>query len=96
MNDPKNKTYEVPECVCPNCRIKMNRADFSNLTENPRPPQDGDVAVCMKCGAINEYKRDATFNLSMKPCSLDSFLDMTMQQCIEVMLVSVRLKMNKG
>lgn len=46
--------HRVPEASCLNCGHRMNRAGSPDGSPI-EPPQDGDLAVCIRCGAIMAY-----------------------------------------
>ena len=49
MSDPLH-TSRVPECACPHCGVLFDAA--TGFAEQARP---GCMAVCVKCGEINQF-----------------------------------------
>lgn len=56
------KDHKMPRAECPCCGHEMNGASGISANEKPRPE---DIAVCIKCGAINQY--DENFQLKLVP-----------------------------
>lgn len=47
--------HEVPTHTCPNCGEQMDGAmDVTN--SQSRPPEDGDIAICIYCSHIAIYE----------------------------------------
>ena len=50
------QTFRIQAHVCPECGYKMDSASAVSRKDNEqRPPKDGDVSVCLNCGALNLF-----------------------------------------
>jgi hypothetical protein len=47
----------IPECHCLACGHKLNAFNALNTAEPPKP---GDLALCMRCGAVMKIDVDLT------------------------------------
>lgn len=49
-----NDHHRTPECACLNCGRLMNAAGSTDGSPIP-PPAEGDLSVCLRCGAVMKY-----------------------------------------
>lgn len=56
MSSPWKKKidWEVPESPCPSCGAMLNGSGEA-MTREGTPPVMGDIAICIRCAAVNRY-----------------------------------------
>ncbi len=47
------KTFKLEQFKCPYCGTNLNAA--AGVGECDRPPQPGDITICIKCGEVYEF-----------------------------------------
>jgi hypothetical protein len=52
-----NSEYHMPECACLFCDAPTNCAGSPDGSPIP-PPKDGDITMCLQCGAIMAHAAD--------------------------------------
>lgn len=50
-----SETFDVPESSCPACGHKMGHC--TPAFKDHDAPKPGDLGVCIRCGAINQYDK---------------------------------------
>lgn len=53
--------WPTPLYVCVNCGKRMGVASASPVDPDPRPPQEGDVSVCLYCSHVMIFSADRTY-----------------------------------
>jgi hypothetical protein len=56
QRDLEQGIARVPESLCPECGNKLNTAGTPD--GGPGAPSSGDLAVCIRCGAVQIYGAD--------------------------------------
>lgn len=67
------KTFYTPKSVCPTCGYVVDAASIAVGPESCRPPSEGDISLCFKCGEVMVFRDDLSLRLAL----LDDLLGLT-------------------
>lgn len=60
------RVTETKQTHCPHCGAPINCAGFHPLEPHPRPPQPGDLTICLACAGVCIFTDDLDIRAATK------------------------------